>query len=186
MVRQNQNIFPNVYQVSSEMWGFDSLASRSLWFYNARCYWRNFENLLTFKRYNKIRAGNILQNKDVFSSFSNNCCYSELCLRSCIYLEAHEFGPLRNLKFLERLDLHNNRISPVVLFLIYRNNTGLRHLNLGTLHSPLPSNNVMAMIDDCCPQIETLNLCNQGRLAVIGIGNESCCSILRELDIRNW
>ena len=168
------------------MSGFDSLASRSLWFCNGRCYWRNFENLLTSKRYNKIRVGNILQNKDVLSSFSNNFCYSELSLRSCIYLEAHSFGPLKNLKFLERLDLHNTQIRPEVLCLIYRNNTGLRHLNLGTLHSPLPSNDVMAMIADFCPQIETLNLYNQELLTVIGIGNQSCCTILRELDIRNW
>ena len=168
------------------LWGFDSFASQRLWFCNARCYSRNLGNLLTSKRYNKTRARNILQNNDVFSSFSNNCCYSELCLGSCRYVKPTQFGLLKKLKFLERLDLYAAKILPEELCLIYRSNTGLRHLNMGTVHSPLLSDDVMAVIADFCPHIETLNLYNQENLTVIGIGHHSCFTVLRELDIRDW
>ena len=111
--------------------------------------------------------------------------FSELCLRSCSPVAEYDFRFLKELKFLECLDLHNDCLQNDQLNPIIRNNRGLRNLNLGAGWVRC-IDDVMAAISEFCPHIEILNLSSQVDLTDIGIKRISRCTNLRELDIGDW
>uniref|UniRef100_A0A1B0CEB9 F-box domain-containing protein n=2 Tax=Lutzomyia longipalpis TaxID=7200 RepID=A0A1B0CEB9_LUTLO len=107
----------------------------------------------------------------------------ELCLRN--YSKSPSvlnFHCLKNLRFLERLDLFRTQIDSDLLLMTLRYNPGLKHLNLGICNSTVSMDDVAVHIARYNRSIVSIDMWKSHFLSSVGLLSLSQCHDLEEVD----